>query len=98
MDRKNFIKSVGLLTLGSLILVGCDSHKDKKRQKFTVIPKRCKGCGDCLKACDEHALSSRGKIAYIDQSRCKGCGDCAERCDKMAIVPLNDSQIVRNAE
>lgn len=90
MDRKSFIcKSFGLLALGGLLFMGCASDKkNKKNRKYKIIAKNCDGCGHCFKACEERAISYKGKIAEIDQSKCKGCGDCEEHCKKMAIVPI----------
>jgi ferredoxin len=88
MERKDFItKLTGMLLLGTLsdAVFAQDSPKEKK--KYTVISKRCDGCGHCFKACHDKALSvnDQGK-ASIDSEKCKGCGDCTRFCRRMAIV------------
>jgi len=87
MNRKDFIsKSACLLAMGGLMVMGCSSHHEKKNIKYTIVSNRCRGCGHCLKACDERAIQLNGDIAIIDQLKCKGCGDCQNSCEKNAIV------------
>lgn len=88
MDRKEFIsKLTGVIILGGFsIAVSGMGNSDKK---FTVISKRCDGCGHCFRACREKALAAAndGK-AVIDSQKCKGCGDCTRFCRRMAIVEI----------
>lgn len=88
MQRRAFIKrSFGLIALGGLSAAAIAVASNDKVKRYEVIAGRCEGCGRCLKACHEHALSSNkaGK-AVIDPKKCKGCGDCARYCKNMAIV------------
>ncbi len=41
---------------------------------------RCIGCGACLDACPEHAISIDETIAVTDRRLCTGCGSCVEVC------------------
>ncbi|MDT8420189.1 MAG: 4Fe-4S binding protein [Desulfuromonadales bacterium] len=53
----------------------------------------CTGCGSCISACPEKALSletefSHGwgsKQAVFDEQRCKDCGTCSPACPHEAI-------------
>ena len=41
---------------------------------------RCIGCGDCLEACREAAISATPTGMSTDRQRCKGCGLCVDAC------------------
>jgi MinD superfamily P-loop ATPase len=85
MNRKEFlIKVTAAVVLGGLAITG---YAQQNTVKYSVLEKRCDGCGHCFHACREKALlvSDKGK-AVIDQVKCKGCGDCIRYCRKMAIV------------
>lgn len=49
-----------------------------------VDPKRCIGCGYCLKACEKHGKNAiivgKNTIAGIDRSLCDNCLLCYEEC------------------
>jgi ferredoxin len=50
---------------------------------------RCIGCGICLDACADHALSVNGSAA-VDPARCSGCGACVPECptEALSLEPL----------
>lgn len=52
---------------------------------YIITSSRCTGCGNCVSACSERAISRSGRIYVIDPSKCKGCGDCVSRCRQGAI-------------
>lgn len=41
---------------------------------------RCTGCGSCVQACPEKAVSIREGIAVTDQDICSRCGVCTDYC------------------
>jgi ferredoxin len=87
MDRKDFlVKSLGLVMMSSLSLLGFAADQKESEKKFKVIPQRCDGCGHCFKACRDEALLVKDGKACIDGNKCKGCGDCLRFCRRMAIV------------
>ena len=83
------------------LIEGRDVSKDTLAQldtiprRFNVVNRFCKGCGTCLEACAQGALSidvskanlDEGKKgqAVIDQGSCILCGYCAEACPEFAI-------------
>jgi MinD superfamily P-loop ATPase len=90
MNRKDFISKItGLILLGGFSLAALADEPKKDRKKYTVLAKRCDGCGHCCKACRDKALmfSTNGK-ASIDPDKCNGCGECTRFCRRMAIVEV----------
>ncbi len=49
-----------------------------------VDEQACIGCGDCLVACQFHALSLDG-VAQVQEMRCVGCGLCVLVCPQGAL-------------
>ncbi len=41
---------------------------------------RCIGCGECVKACPEQAISATTEGLVTDLSKCTRCGHCADVC------------------
>ena len=58
---------------------------EESQQGIAVVdPERCTGCGICIDACPEEAISVEN-IAVIDTIKCTGCGSCADECPNEAI-------------
>ena len=58
----------------------------------------CKGCGLCVKACPQEAITGGKKEKHvIDQVACIQCGSCFDVCrlDGVSIIPL--SEVVKQA-
>jgi NAD-dependent dihydropyrimidine dehydrogenase PreA subunit len=54
---------------------------------FSIDPKRCTGCGACLRACPHDAISGSKKEPHtIDQALCQKCGICRDECKFDAVI------------
>jgi MinD superfamily P-loop ATPase len=93
MDRKEFLtKSAGLIIISGLSVIGLAAQEKESKKKYTVIDKRCDGCGHCFRACRDNALkATNDRKAVIDAEKCKGCGDCVRFCRRMAIVEIEEN-------
>lgn len=50
-----------------------------------LIQEWCQGCGVCVEACRNHAISMVEGVARIDYSKCATCGYCARACPNFNI-------------
>lgn len=46
----------------------------------------CTGCGDCVSACPQHAVSLEQGKPQLDEELCAYCGDCEDICPVGAIA------------
>ncbi|MBA7541015.1 Ion-translocating oxidoreductase complex subunit B [subsurface metagenome] len=53
--------------------------------KKLIIMHFCKGCGTCVKACPNNALSLKNGKAVVDHKLCILCGYCNPACPEFAI-------------
>ena len=63
-------------------------------------PVKCIGCGNCVKACPNHARKTPG--GFPDKESCKLCGICVESCPVYALEMLGtqweSNDLVRHLE
>jgi hypothetical protein len=52
----------------------------------TKVVGECIGCGACVNACPEKAISIENGRAKVHNSKCFGCGTCVDVCPKKAIA------------
>jgi len=57
----------------------------KAQRKRLFISRFCEGCGTCVKACPNGALSIRNGKAYVDHNLCITCGYCVPHCPVFAL-------------
>jgi Na+-translocating ferredoxin:NAD+ oxidoreductase subunit B len=52
---------------------------------YSIIdPNTCIGCGNCIKRCQVHAISSQNEISIVNRAVCIGCGLCVTGCPSEA--------------
>ncbi|MFX0123515.1 MAG: ATP-binding protein [Candidatus Hodarchaeota archaeon] len=51
-----------------------------------IDPKKCNGCGTCLKRCQMEALVIDEEKTIVNLERCIGCGLCVTKCPNNAIM------------
>jgi len=76
----------------TVFLKGCPLHCHwchnpegiQMKPQINYQRQRCIGCGECLDACPEKALSLTDAGITTEQQRCRSCGLCAEACPSEA--------------
>ncbi len=65
----------------------CPAGVCKALIRYYIIEEKCPGCGLCVKACPEGAITSMGKKkpVVLDESKCIKCGACYDVCRLGAI-------------
>lgn len=64
----------------------CSNPESQKKAPVIMVNKRiCLGCGACIAACGEKALTMGEDGVSIDKSLCTACGNCAEVCPSNAM-------------
>ncbi|MEA4882077.1 MAG: DUF362 domain-containing protein [Clostridia bacterium] len=51
-----------------------------------LLPRECRGCGVCARACPAQAITMANGAAHFDYSKCIRCYCCQELCERGAIV------------
>lgn len=96
LDDGPGIRSVIFFKGCPLDCVWCHNPESKKPDpEISFDPKECVGCGACLGACPEKALSF--DFPYrIDRTRCTLCMACAEACPSGALAPVGKRMEVQD--
>lgn len=60
--------------------------------RMRIEAERCTGCGECVPACPEEAISLRDGIACIAEDLCRSCEACVPACPQGAIVAVRQGE------
>ncbi len=55
-------------------------------KELAFFPHKCIGCGRCIEACPNNALSRGEEHVLHDKAKCALCGKCVEECPAEAII------------
>jgi NADP-reducing hydrogenase subunit HndC len=74
----------------------CPAGVCKKITSFQIVVDKCPGCGLCIKACPEGAITGEKKQPHvIDQTKCLRCGACYDACNLGAIITTSRAEMER---
>jgi NADP-reducing hydrogenase subunit HndC len=72
----------------------CPAGVCKKITSFQIVVDKCPGCGLCIKACPEGAITGEKKQPHvIDQTKCLRCGACFDACNLGAIITTSRAEM-----
>jgi len=87
--------AVGMVSLGELDMQlrifngeeisSAEMAELKATKKLKIFDLLCGGCGSCVEACPNQALSLQNKKAAVDVTKCALCGYCTPACPELAI-------------
>ncbi|MHB0912207.1 MAG: aldo/keto reductase [Armatimonadota bacterium] len=60
-------------------------NPEMDNKRLFVSAGLCKGCGRCVNACPNNAISITNKVAIISSESCLTCGYCVTECGEFAI-------------
>ena len=65
----------------------CPARVCRDLIQYYIIAEKCPGCGLCIKACPQEAITPMGKKqpVVLDESKCIKCGACYDVCKLGAI-------------
>lgn len=56
-----------------------------RQRKLAIMKNFCTGCGNCVEACTNDALSLIENVACVDEEKCVLCGYCAAACPNFLL-------------
>jgi len=82
LEKRKLIK----LALGTLVLAPAVICSACTSNKASIDNKKCMGCGACISACPEGAITRQNGKIKIAKSKCSGCAKCVSECSFGAIT------------
>lgn len=70
----------------------CSNPESQKTGcELEVVAGNCIGCGACMKACPNGAISFSEEGVCVDRAKCRGCGRCARECYAKALKYVGET-------
>lgn len=89
------IRTVVFMKGCPLSCLWCSNPESQElKPEITQNPSFCIGCGSCIKACPENAISSSDEGITRDITKCTNCGKCAEACYSGALTLVGKTYTV----
>lgn len=82
VNKEELLCNLSIFGLRGLVYDRESLSKNKKVHISTFI---CQGCGACMEACPNEALTLINKKAVVDSAHCLVCGYCGPACPVLAI-------------
>jgi uncharacterized Fe-S center protein len=82
-ELSNFGGAIKNLGMGGLTK---ESKKIMHSETGPLIVGECKGCGTCVKACYEKAISLKNGKVFINYDNCFGCCACVDACPNKVLA------------
>lgn len=81
-EMAGFGGAIKNLAMGGASVAG---KRDQHGTTVQIDHEKCVGCGKCVKACPQNALSLVDGKSHVDKSKCIGCFECITVCPVKAI-------------
>lgn len=82
-------KLIEIIPADSAYAVQCSNT-----ERFPVLKTQCdagcRGCGVCVKQCENDAITVENNVAHIDYEKCVSCGKCAAKCPAKIITMVQN--------
>jgi NADH:ubiquinone oxidoreductase subunit F (NADH-binding)/(2Fe-2S) ferredoxin/Pyruvate/2-oxoacid:ferredoxin oxidoreductase delta subunit len=73
----------------------CPAGVCKELIAYYIVAEECPGCGVCIKACPQDAITGAKKEPHvIDQAQCIQCGACFDACRLDAIIVRSRAKVL----
>lgn len=73
----------------------CNPESQSFLPELKVTREQCNGCGNCIPACPQNALSLTDGSLKVERTLCDGCMKCVDVCYTGALEPFGQTMTAR---